>query len=1021
MKTWLMRQPARWIPVGCLLLVAVVVAEEPGEPDYTDDLPRIPAVAAEQAAATMELAEGFRLELMAAEPLLASPVAIDWDEDARLFVSEMRGYSEDEADRLGRIRLLHDDDRDGRYDRAEVFAEGFAWPTALCCWGGGVFVGDAPDIVFLKDTDGDGQADLRERVFTGFGTGNVQGLFNSFRVGLDNRVYGSASSTGGSVQRVVDDEPVGEAVNLRGRDFSFDPRRFDLRPETGGAQHGMSFDDAGRRYVCSNSDHAIRCMIDDRYLGRNPDYPAPSGRESIAVEGPQAEVFRVSPVEPWRVLRTRLRASGIVPGIVEGGGRPAGYFTSATGITVVRGSAVGELQGMLVVGDVGSNLVHRKRLLSDGVGVRAERVDQGRELLASHDIWFRPVQFANGPDGGLWIVDMQREVIEHPKSLPPSIKQHLDLTSGRDAGRLWRLTDSGQAVPVMPPPLNDASGEQLVALLCNANAWHRETAQRLLVERGDASVVAELRDLLADDVAEPRGRLHALWTLAGLEQLHADDCLVACAADDASLRAAGVRLSEMFLGTLGQAEAAADAEAIVTELERLASLKSVSLEADGEVRLQLALTAGFVSDDDRRRGLLDRLLARDGSDRWCRVAACSSMQAGDAAAVALRWMADPERLQTSAAVATIPELFAQIGRRGDDQELQAAGAAIARLRAIAGGTDDLQQDDAVLLAARLARELAAAVGTGGRSFDSPQMVSLMRELAVACSKMAMDEDRPVAQRADAAAGITLAGLTPQAAADVAALIDDKQAAVAGAAVDAVSRLSDPAADRLLLASLTSAADTVRPRVVTAAIGNRSRAALVLDAVAAEQLTPSVLGQAAVERLWRYPDAEIRKQAAAVLGPPPPADRQPMVNAYRASLPAGPGNADAGRTVFRKHCVSCHRVEGVGHQLGPSLAAMQARGPEAMLLGILDPNREVLPAFTARTAVSADGRVLTGVLTAEGDASITLQAADGQQQVLARDDLDELIDTGRSLMPEGFERSINPNEMADLLTYLMSAQ
>jgi len=372
-------------------------------------------------------------------------------------------------------------------------------------------------------------------------------------------------------------------------------------------------------------------------------------------------------------------------------------------------------------------------------------------------------------------------------------------------------------------------------------------------------------------------------------------------------------------------------------------------------------------------------------------------------------------------VATIPELFAQIGRRGDDQELQAAGAAIARLRAIAGGTDDLQQDDAVLLAAHLARELAAAVGTGGRSFDSPQMVSLMRELAVACSKMAMDEDRPVAQRADAAAGITLAGLTPRAAADVAALIDDKQAAVAGAAVDAVSRLSDPAADRLLLASLTSAADTVRPRVVTAAIGNRSRAALVLDAVAAEQLTPSVLGQAAVERLWRYPDAEIRKQAAAVLGPPPPADRQPMVNAYRASLPAGPGNADAGRTVFRNHCVSCHRVEGVGHQLGPSLAAMQARGPEAMLLGILDPNREVLPAFTARTAVSADGRVLTGVLTAEGDASITLQAADGQQQVLAREDLDELIDTGRSLMPEGFERSINPNEMADLLTYLMSAQ
>ena len=392
-----------------LMLLSLVAAEpSPGEADYAEDLPRIPPVAASDALGTMEVADGFTLALVAAEPMLASPVAIDWDEDGRLFVCEMRGYSENEADRLGRIRLLLDDDRDGRPDRAEVFAEGFAWPTAICCWGGGVFVGDAPDIFFLRDTDGDGRADEKRRVFTGFGTGNVQGLFNSFRVGIDNRIHGSASSSGGEVRRVEDGEPVGEADSLRGRDFSFDPRSGDLRPETGGCQHGMSFDDCGNRYVCSNSDHAIRCMLDYRSLGRNPDYPAPPGRESIAVEVPQAEVFRVSPVEPWRVLRTRLRASGIVPGIVEGGGRPAGYFTSATGITVVRGDAVGDLRGMLVMGDVGSNLVHRKRLRPHGSGVRAERVDAGHELIASRDIWFRPVQFANGPDGALWIVDMQR-------------------------------------------------------------------------------------------------------------------------------------------------------------------------------------------------------------------------------------------------------------------------------------------------------------------------------------------------------------------------------------------------------------------------------------------------------------------------------------------------------------------------------------------------------------------------------------------------------------------------------------
>ena len=386
------------------LATAGRAADQPAaDPDYSRDLPRIPQTAPADAPATMRIRPGFALDLAVAEPLLASPVAIAWDEDARLFVAEMRGYSEDQGERLGRIRLLHDDDRDGTYDRATVFAADLAWPTAVVAWGGGIFVGDAPDILFLRDRDGDGVADERRRVFTGFGTGNVQGLLNSFASGLDHRIHGSASSGGGSIRRVgADGQPEGKAVPVWGRDFSFDPRTLDFRAETGGAQHGRTTDDAGNVYICHNSDHAIRCMVDDRFLSRNRFFPAPSAKESIAVEGPQAAVFRESPVEPWRVLRTRLRAAGVFEGGVEGGGRPAGYFTSATGITLARGDAVGDLAGMLVVGDVGSNIVHRKRLMPHGAGVRAERVDHESELVASTDIWFRPVQFANGPDGAVW-------------------------------------------------------------------------------------------------------------------------------------------------------------------------------------------------------------------------------------------------------------------------------------------------------------------------------------------------------------------------------------------------------------------------------------------------------------------------------------------------------------------------------------------------------------------------------------------------------------------------------------------
>ena len=186
----------------------------------------------------------------------------------------------------------------------------------------------------------------------------------------------------------------------------------------------------------------------------SPEIPflaVPRSRISIAADGPQAEVYRKSPVEPWRLVRTRLRVAGLVKGPVEGGGRAAGYFTGSTGVTIYRGNAwPKESQGQAIIGDVGSNIIHRKVIEWKGLVPIARRVDENREFVASTDIWFRPVQFANAPDGALHILDMYREVIEHPKSLPPEIKQHLDLTSGRDRGRLYRILPDGFQQPKLP-------------------------------------------------------------------------------------------------------------------------------------------------------------------------------------------------------------------------------------------------------------------------------------------------------------------------------------------------------------------------------------------------------------------------------------------------------------------------------------------------------------------------------------------------------------------------------------------
>ncbi len=374
-----------------------VLHHKPAE-NFAAELPRIAPHEPADALSTFQVEDGFKIEQAAAEPLVATPVAMAFDADSRLYVVEMRDYSEQDKERLGRVRLLEDTDEDGRFDKATIFADDLSWPTAVTCYDGGIFVGAAPDIYYLKDTDGDRVADERRTVYTGFSRANVQGLLNSFQWGPDNRIHGTASSAGGTITRpgFADFKP----VSVSGRDFSFDPRTLELRPESGGAQHGMTFDDWGRKFVCSNSDHIQMVMFEDRYVARNPDLSAPGARVSIAADGPQAEVFRTSPIEPWRIVRTRLRVTGQAKGPVEGGGRAGGYFTGATGTTIFRGDAwPREYVGQSFTGDVGRNIVHRKILEPNGVGFIARRATPGKEFIASSDNWFRPAQFANAPDG----------------------------------------------------------------------------------------------------------------------------------------------------------------------------------------------------------------------------------------------------------------------------------------------------------------------------------------------------------------------------------------------------------------------------------------------------------------------------------------------------------------------------------------------------------------------------------------------------------------------------------------------
>jgi len=956
--------------------------------DYSDALQPVPALAPEAALESFHVADGFRIELACAEPNVADPVAMAFDAVGRLFVIEMRGYSENQEDMAGRVRLLEDTNDDGTYDKSTVFADGLSWPTAIFCTQGGILVGAAPDIIWLKDEDGDGQADQQRVVFTGFRKSNVQGLLNTFQWGLDNRIHGVTSSSGGSVQKVVDGKPQGEPIALRGRDFSIDPLTMTIQAISGGGQHGMSMNSWADKFTCSNSDHLQQIIFPDHYLARNPYLSVPGVRRSIAEDGPQAEVFRASPVEAWRVIRTKLRVANAVPGPVEGGGRPAGYFTGATGVTIFRGDGWPEAyRGLAIIGDVGSNLIHRKKLTRQGVEYRGKRIDDGKEFVASSDIWFRPVQYANAPDGSLYVADMYREVIEHPKSLPPMIKKHLDLTSGKDRGRIYRIVGDGfQRRPV--PRLSQLPSSELVALLDHPNAWHRETASRLIYERQDTSIAEKLVYNIAH-ATSPEGRVASLCTLAGMDQLTDDVLLYSLEDPHPRVRQHALRLSEPHLKRSPQLR------------DRLAKL---STDNDPHVRFQLALSAGEVPLEEKAAILAD-LAGRDGSNPDMQAAIQSSLKTG--AGLTLQAIAKKEEPSRELLAA----LARQIGKQQRQEDL-------AVLLTILPSLHDNQPELFELLIqsldappeSRLAQQLAKA--TQG---SSQEVIAKMVEEA---RHTASDLDVSVDKRVRA---IEVLPFGEFRSAYFKELLQPFQPLpVQKAALATIQEFNSPEVAELIVSQWSSLGPDLRAQATEVLTSRASWVGVLLKAMKENQISPADIDVSQLAELKPILDAEQGQQIDAVLKKHDRSDRAGVVRAYQASL-SMPGEKDRGKKVFAKHCAACHQFGGKGNPIGPNLAAMKNRGPDAILVNILQPNAEVNPQYMNYLCLTTDGRTFSGIIANETSTSITLVKDDGKSETILRIDIDQLRSTGVSLMPEGLENVISPEAMADLLCYLTETE
>lgn len=917
---------------------------------------------------------GFRVELAAAEPLVVDPVAFAWGADGRLWVAEMHDYPLGvDGQPGGRIRVLFDDDADYRYDRAETFLEGLNYPSGVMPWRHGVLVTSAPDLLFAADRDDDGRADEVRVLFTGFGQGNQQHRVNGLQWGLDNWVYCANGDSGGEIESLL----TGERVNISGRDFRIRPDEGLLDPQTGQTQFLRSQDDWGNWFGSNNANPMYHFVLDDAMLRRNPHLAV----QRVRVDVP--EVPGTAPVYPISRAQARFNDP-----------HTRNRVTSACSAIVYRDELFGPaFASSMFVSEPVHNLVHREVLVPRGATFSSRRGldEQQSEFLASSDNWFRPTMLRVGPDGALWIADMYRLIIEHPEYIPAEMREQLDLRAGSDRGRIWRVLPVGEA-PRAFPRLDRMNAAELAAALDSSSGWQRDMVQQLLVERGERQA-AEVLEKMVREGTRPQARLHALCTLDGLGVLSTSTIQHALADGHPGVRRHAVRLAA---GRLNEEPLLAEAVAHLAD------------DANLHVVMQTAYALGAWQDSKAAQALA-RILLRHAADEFIVAAVLSSLSPSNVGAVLAAVLAEEER-----ATAVLPVLLEQAAAMGEREAVERCLVAVTT--AVEGRLAGWQLES-----------LAAVWDVFQRQPEKPGTLlddlpePLRQRLAMAAEharSLALDAEAEEPLRLSA---VRLLGLAPQQPEELqetlaALLAPQSTLAVQLATVETAANLPGTLPPQALLAGWRTYGPELRTRVIEVLLRRQTSVDVLLQALADGLLAPTELDALHRQQLLTHDDVHVRQRAAELLAGAIDQNRQAVVARYTEALGLA-ADRRRGKEVFKVRCSNCHRLEDVGHVVGPDLTALTDRSPQAMLVAVLDPNRAVETRFQSYTAVTTAGQSFTGLLASETANSITLLAADGKQTTLLRSELDVLEGSARSLMPEGLEKDISLQEMADLLAYL----
>lgn len=994
-----------------------------------------PPLSPQDALSGFQLPQGYRIELVASEPLISDPVEIAFDENGKMYVVQMDDYPSDMMDDYAddfvprsKISLLEDKDGDGFYESGTVYADSLHYANGVMPWKGGILVSSAPDILFLKDTDGDGKADIKETVLTGFALTNPQLRMSSLRYGLDNWIYAAYSRAGGgkwreafrgkgSALRFPGQGTADSAAIFPGTNFRFKPDDFKIETSGGMSQFGLTFDSWGNQFTLWNNIHVRHVVIDEQYLLNNPYYRVDAVMADISDHGNAAPVYSITKD------MLNLHESEM------------GHFTSACGNCAYTGGLfTGKYAAANFVCEPVSNLVHADILTPDAPTFKAVRDEPNKEFLTSTDSWFRPVNLTVGPDGALYVVDFYRKLVEHPDWLALAdssgfythagkIKE-ADFLAGNDRGRIYRIVPASLKKDLLVQPvLGNADLKILVAALDHPNSWVRLNAQRLLTDRKDEQAIPLLNSLLSN-TKKPEGKIHALWTLEALGAL--TDSMIQNAFTDSN---AMVRKQAVIL-----AGNRLQQESLLREIIKAAA------DTDPYVQFQVALTLSAVKKQvPEVVEAQSRILSDHIDNKWFQDAVLLGCSANS-----LDWynrfksFKGKDNSAETGKKEWLRKLASVVGAKYKTDEIASLLNTIAAIQdtgvivnSLAGLSDGMKshskpielnpaaQQSVVRLMVHESLPIRSAIvrlASGIRLKPTAGLSDIIEKLKL----VAKDGTQPADIRVLA---VQTTGLDPRGIsfALMEELLQANQPSELQLAVAKVLLKDHGQRSAGLLLSRWNLYNLKIHEVVeNGFLARKDRLLMLLNAIESGEVKPDWITRDTRNRLLQNSDTTISRRAHLLFGNQESSNREKLIYDYNPST-TGNGNAANGKIVFKANCSVCHSLEGVGVDFGPDLHSVSHQTKINLLTMILNPNHDVAAGFEGYNIETKAGENVVGIISGEDNFKIVLKQMDGQTRTIDKSDVVSVSPLPLSLMPEGLESTIDQDAMRDLIEYIKTLQ